>query len=266
MGRTIVCAGDSFTAGVELAADNLIPGYTQNCIDNTTEIPPYLQKLDRKFKDCVEALPRDKRFEYYELEKSMAWPAYLSNKKNTVYNISNGGLSNQEICLRTIYKLEKLKGSKNLTAIVMLTSCDRYAHPSSHTQNNYEEPFKQFYSHTLTQGKGPDYAVTEYWYLHHNTVDLFYHSWNSIQGLIGYCRANKIKLYLLDSCLWNWSLKHINNWYKEDERVPMINELKKHLDIKLNMSLIAPPMSKMPGGHFNLEAHKIFAEEVKKLL
>lgn len=266
MQKTIVCAGDSFTSGVELAADNLIPGYTQFVIGKTTNRPPHFLELNKKFTKVVDNLPENKRLEYYELEKSMAWPAHLSSKENTVYNIANGGLSNQEICLRAIYKLEKLKPSKNLIAIVMLTTCERYAHPSSYAISYHKQPFKQLYSHILAEGKGPDYSITNYWYLHHNTVDLFYHSWNSIQGLIGYCKANKIKLYLLDSCLWKRSLKHIKNCYKEDERVSMINELNEHLDIKLDMSLIAPPLSKHPGGHFNLDTHKIFAKEVGKIL
>ena len=267
MERLIVCAGDSFTAGVELNADKLIPGYTKNLIDNFAVIPPEMEALDNRYKQAVDQLPKTERLTFWEKEKSMAWPKYLKSKKNVVYNESSGGISNQEICGRAIAKLEAIKNkSGKKYAFVMLTSSERYAHPTSYTINPYGYPYKQLYQQTLSKGNGPDLAITEYWYLHHDSIDMFWHSFNAIHGLINYCRHTRVNLTIFDSCLWNWSYQHMREWKKDDPRLTTITSLIKTIPITYNMSEFAGPNTKLPGGHFCQEVHEKFGNAVMDLL
>lgn len=267
MERLIVCCGDSFTAGVELAADDLIPNYTSNLLGNYDVIPPEMEALDTKFKHAVNSLPKPLQQKYWEKEKSMAWPSFLHSKKNVVYNESSGGISNQEICGRTISKLEAIKNKKGKKyALVMLTSSERYAHPSSHSINPYGYPYKQLYQQTLTKKYSPDHDITEYWYLHHSSIDMFWHSYNSIHGLINYCRHNRVQLTIFDSCLWNWSYKHMQEYSSKDPRLSTVLSLFKTIPITYNMSDFAGPKTKLPGGHFCLDVHKKFGKAVSDLL
>jgi len=268
MMRRIVCAGDSFTAGVELCADELIPNYTQNLLGNLDEIPKDMEDLNNKFVSKITKMPKQDRLAYWEKERNLAWPSYMKSAKNRVYNVSSGGISNQEICHRAISKLEEIgrKPKEKLYAFVMLTSPERYGHPTSDTINPYGYPFKQLYSQTLAKGKGPDYDVTEYWYTHHDSIDLYWHSYNAIHGLINYCRYMRVQLTLFDSCLWNWGYQNILKWKKDDPRLSLVQNLRGTIPTTYTMSDFAGPKTKLPGGHFCLDVHKKFGKAASDLL
>ena len=90
--RRIVCSGDSFTAGVELCADELIPNYTQNLLGNLDEIPKDMEDLNNKFVKIVSTMSKQDRLAYWEKERNLAWPSYMKSSKNRVYNVSSGGI------------------------------------------------------------------------------------------------------------------------------------------------------------------------------
>jgi len=127
--KLIICAGDSYTAGDELAGDLFVEGYTSTLYPNNQEMTDERKKIIEKLQKKTLPLWQDKiKKNFYESEcKKKAWPAHLEQllSGTDVINCSAPGISNEEIVHRAIDTFCNLKNDykANNISICLLQNC-----------------------------------------------------------------------------------------------------------------------------------------------
>jgi hypothetical protein len=269
MSNLIICSGDSFTAGDELAGNLLVPGYTsflypnlQPATEERTAIYKKLQTETSKFwYDFVQ------RSAYEDECKKRSWPAYLEKRlENTkVINCAYGGISNEEIVHRAISTFFKFKDdfeTKNISVIIMATTYNRIGSPmydkkfsneydyQSYTTFHYEEKVKPSYMHNVVHNFFFD--IKDY--------DRLVRSIAALSFAKLFFESNGIKITFVDSCLWDEGVKKFDYEYKE--KVLFFNKI-----IPIEAKMADLKVSKiLPGYHFPEDIHRDFAEHISKLI
>ncbi len=269
MNNLIICSGDSFTAGDELAGDLLVPGYTSNLYKNGSEF------TDERKKICDRLQEETSKFWYnlsekakYENEcKKRAWPSYLKNSLNDteIINCAGPGLSNEEIVHRAIETFFQYKDSypaKNIKVIVMATTYNRFGFPIYDdlykTEYNYQSFTIQHHGNAID----PKYLESDFnnFFFRLKDYDRLVRSISSLAYCKSFFESNGIKIYFIDSCLWDWNLTKFESDNKEKvlyfhNIIPLLCKMS---DLKINNVL--------PGFHFTEDTHKEFAEYISKLI
>lgn len=265
----IICSGDSFTAGDELAGDLLVPGYTKNLYDNLspptkerTEIHNKLQKETSKF------WFNHKEKSIYENEcKKRAWPAYLEKilEDTDIINCSGPGLSNDEIIYRAIEQYFQMKDfykTDDIKVIIMATTFNRFGTPVHEPTSNVEYDYRSYTIQHIKDTILPKYIQPEFenFFKRHNDYDRLIRSMSALSLGKNFFEINNIKVYFIDSCLWEHGITKFNSENKEKVSYfrNMIPLLCKMSDLKITKVL--------PGFHFPEETHKQFAEHISKLI
>lgn len=262
--KLIICSGDSYVAGDELAADLLVPGYTSNLYP-LAGVPKNATALRDQIKAAEEKLSRNEHNEYWEHSKSKAWPAYLGKISGIpVSNVGRRGISNQEIAHRAIetfhVKLNKGIDSNNIIVLMMLTSPNRFGAPQHDADYGGDFEYQSFM---------PGYDFMPRSVKHYcerivkdfDDYDLLWISYSNLIAAKHHIESLGGTVHFLDSCLWGWYIKN----YKHATKKTRHHELSRSLKILHEMGTMAfnvPGSANLPGGHYNEIVHEYFAKEL----
>lgn len=267
--KLIICSGDSFTAGDELAGDLLVPNYTKNLYKN---LMPTTEERSKVFKQ-LEAETMKLWYNYtektkYENEcKKRAWPAYLEkNIDNTdVINCAAPGLSNEEIVYRAIETYFKLKNSyepKNIRIIIMATTFTRFGVPVHEPNSNTDYDYRSYTANHIKDHILPKYIRPEFenFFMRYNDYDKLMRSMSALCLGKNFFETNNIKIYFVDSCLWDRGLTAFDAEYEErilyfENIIPLLCKMS---ELKITNVLA--------GFHYPEEVHKDFADLISKLI
>lgn len=266
MNKILICTGDSYTAGTELCADELIPGYSTNLSHRYRKDPRplKLQKLNNKHVELREALSSSERQAYYDRCKDKAWPKKLGNLTGRrVINHSAGGRSNQHIVHTAIAEVEKqleFVKPEDIDVFCMITTTERYGYKDIDSKEigSYTSFHPSHDLSILTNNKR-DYL--KYIILNNDYWDFLWSSYADILAAKTYLMSLGVRVTLLESSLWGWSLKQSMHEDRKDFRWGRHNKIKEILNVKINMdSAAVNDMCVLPGGHFTEEVHDSFAK------
>ncbi len=267
MNNLIICSGDSFTAGDELAGDLLVPGYTSNLYVNqsvaTDDRKKIFQKLQKETSKLWYSL-KD-RIQYEQECKNRAWPAHLKKllTDTEVINCAGPGLSNEEIVHRAIETYFQNKNNfQNIKIIIMVTTYNRFGTPLY--DQRYATEY-EYLSYTIQHGDRklePDYLESEFnnFFFRIKDYDRLVRSMFALSFCKNFFESNNIPIYFIDSCLWESELEKFEFEHKEKVLYfkNIIPLLCKMTDVEVTNVL--------PGFHFAEQTHKDFAAHVKKLI
>jgi hypothetical protein len=271
---TIIASGDSFVAGVELDANSLIPGYTNNCFSSHARLPKEAEILNQQYVNLRNLLSVNQQAEHVLNCKKKAWPEKLKKFLDVdVINIADGGICNQEIVHRTLTQVENCiaqgKNPQNILVCLMLTHGFRFGHPQRDQLLSHTWKFQSVYhnDNELTK-KTLRSSYIKYLLEIHNDYDWIWQSYIWIEGAIKYLRTIGVTIYVFDCSLWSWTAQNINyNNLNNNERSKIKNIFKMiNNEIRLNMGDHAYKKEKLPGGHYTETVHVWFAQEVVKLI
>lgn len=264
--KIIICSGDSYTAGIETAADKYIPGYTKSIISINSIENPYrkkYEKLSRIFRKISV-----QEYQEYENEcKKNAWPVYLQKMSNKqVLNISSGGISNHEIVHRTVKTYLKLlnEGAKpnDIVVLCMLSSPARIGYPQYDKNYGGEYNYQSFINGFRPGAQGGADCAVRYWYTSHNDWDMLWSTYSVVQGLKSFIEHHNSRIYFFDSGLIEIFRMSIN---MDEVGLQNYKNIIQSMNLSLRMTdLLARefPMCKLPGAHPTTEGHRVFAEKV----
>lgn len=271
--KLIICSGDSYTAGDELAGDLLVPGYTSYRYTNSdaTKHDPVRIALHKKLTDAIEELRATgwHNYEAYEnSSKDRAWPKHLERLVNcTVINCSRGGISNEEIAHRAIETFHMQLSTwdpKNITVILMPTTKERFGYPVHNKVNGGEYEFQSIMPQNVKHKLEPE--VLQHVLTYHVTHMTDYDNlWKSVTHLIAakeYFESFGSTVKFVDSCLWGWTVSTVDG--DKQDRVPYLKRL---IPISAMMNSLAEIKEEaLAGYHFSEKVHVLFAEKISKLL
>jgi len=264
----IICSGDSFTAGDELAGDYFVPGYTSH-------LYPDGQPMDKKRSRIVDKLmfhtnklyfDHNLKTKYENLCKEKAWPSYLEKILNDtdVINCAGAGISNAEISHRTIENFCRYKNEyKNISIILMATTYNRMGYPMYDKQYRHDYEYISYTSLHYQNKIHPDYM--------HNDVHNFLFKMKDYDRLIQsisvlsftklFFESNQIKITFIDSSLWDQGFfGEFDADHKEK-----VSLIKKIIPISATMSDFVIDKV-LPGFHYTEQTHKDFADHISKLI
>ena len=262
--KIIICSGDSYVAGDELAADLLIPGYTSHLYP-LAGVPKDAQALRDQIKEAEKKLSTNDHNEYWEKSKAKAWPTYLGKlSRLSVSNVGRRGISNQEIAHRAVesfhIKLSKGIDPSNITVLMMLTSPNRFGAPQHDVDYGGDFEYQSFM---------PGYDFMPRSIKHYcerivkdfDDYDLLWFSYSNLIAAKHHIESLGGTVHFLDSCLWGWYIKN----YKHATKKTRHHELSSSLKILYEMGSMAfdvPGAANLPGGHYNEVVHEYFAKEL----
>ena len=266
MNKILICTGDSYTAGTELCADELIPGYSTNLSHRYSKDPRplKLQELNNKHVELRESLPSLEKQAYYDRCKVKAWPKKLGDLTGrTVINHSAGGRSNQHIVHTAIAEVENqlnFVNPEDIDVFCMITTSERYGYKN--VENREIGHYSSFHpSHDLSVLKSMNRDYLKFVLLNNDSWDFLWSSYADILAAKTYLMSLGVRVNLLESSLWGWSLKQLAQTNKKDPRWGRHNKIKEILNVKINMdSAVVNDMCVLPGGHFIEEVHDSFAK------
>lgn len=267
--KLIICSGDSYTAGDELAGDLFVEGYTSTLYPNNQKMTDERKKIIEKLQKKTLPLWQDKiKKNFYESEcKKRAWPAHLEQllSDTDVINCSAPGISNEEIVHRAIDNFCNLKNnykSNNISIIIMVTSYNRMGYPMYDVNYKNEYNYASWTSHHFENKISPSFME--------NDVFNFFSKMKDYDRLVKsisvlslaklFFETNGCSIHFVDSCLWKNELTKFNFEYKEK-----LQFYKKIIPIILEMANLSPEYV-LPNYHFTEKTHKEFAEQISKLI
>lgn len=262
----IVAAGDSFTAGDELLADELIPKYTEwNYLEHSDK------QNQKKFAELGKILKnKDRKFltDYWERSKEMTWANKFAKSLNLpIQNIADRGLSNQEIAHRTLRTVKDLENKNtNLNSVlclIMITHPLRFGFPCIPEKNEYNFETLHFNLKTIsTEDDSEKRFFGKYVLLNADFYDLFWQSYCALSGLKNYLTYKGIRHEFFDSSLWSWGVKQAD-WDKLDKRYGLTYDLNNIIHPTFRFSDHPINNHRLPGGHFKEPVHDYFAKKIR---
>lgn len=269
--KIIIVSGDSFAAGDELGADFLIPGYTSIVynVQQPSKVTPLPFELFLKLSDIINARGILVRNEYRKKCLELAWPAQLQKITGIeVLNVACGGISNHEIChrLQTAYFTKIKEGylPEDITVFVMITSPFRIGFPQRELHWGGPDNYQSFSGHYPTKEifpKSREGAITD-WFKSHNDWEMLWSSFSQIEATKQL--LSKSKFYIFTSGLFENFIKASSFNDVEAEKADAVTN---RMDIFLDFGKFVMqncPNTKLSGGHYNVEAHIKFAEQITK--
>ncbi len=269
MNNLIICSGDSFTAGDELAGDLLVPGYTSNLYKNQSPSSNERTKIFQQLQDETSKFWTNfsERIKYQDECKKRAWPAHLKNllEDTEVINCAGPGLSNEEIVHRAIETFFELKNNyspANIKIIIMVTSYNRFGIPVYEKNHITEYNYVSYTTHHTEEKIEPKYAQHEFnnFFFRIKDYDRIIRSISSLSFCKRFFESNNIKIHFIDSCLWDSQITKFN--FENKEKVLYFQNI---IPLLCKMTDVNIP-NVLPGHHFPETAHKDFAQYISKLI
>lgn len=296
----IYCNGDSYTAGNELA-DDLFPnwpGYSKAFpLKTDTNFLKIKEKYLEKFVDYDELISNSyiENIKFHDfaskpsfvklygnieiIERSRAWPAWLERLDNSIKTINQakGGAGIAGICQRTILDLIELKSKKKSVDLVILqlTSLSRYEiYDETHSDFMYETPIeigsnlpnkdRKIFQLLLEKYNDFNFLIK---YLYN--LCLIVESINSITGkypiLIDSVNSEHIFASIEN---FREHLLNTGNQYSIDRFESLVNASFIEYTYKSLMEKISKDLDYRYCvlGHFSVDAQKLFAKEIYKII
>ena len=262
--KLIICSGDSYVAGDELAADLLIPEYTTNLFP-LMGMPKDAAELRNKIQTAENKLSSNEYNEYWKQCKSRAWPAYLNKISGIpVSNVGRRGISNQEISHRAVEEFYNQMAQgvdpKSIVVLMMLTSPNRFGAPQHHPDYGGEFEYQSFMiGYELVPKSIKHYCeriINDF-----DDYDLLWFSYSHIVAAKHHIEFLGGSVYFLDSCLWWWYIET----YKHESKKTRHHSIYKSIELLHAMGPLAfnvPGGANLPGGHYNEIVHEYFAKEL----
>ena len=263
--KLIIAGGDSFTAGDEVAADIIVPGYTSHTrpVQFPLSNSKKMMELRKKFNNELLRLGSEVKAMYRKQCLSLAWPAYLEKLTGIpVINVADFGISNHEIVHRIITRyLEYLKQYKpeEILVLMMLSSPARIGFPKS---NIIEPDFEiaRYHSGMINHEETrPKNLINTEWFKTHNDWDMLWSSFAQINGLITFMNKKGSNINLYTSGLWEMFVD------ADREIDKPVQEVAHMLDIKLDMGKIFIKNNLdcvLAAHHPSKDGHELFAQNV----
>lgn len=263
--KLIICGGDSFVAGDELAGDLIMPGYTSNIYTTKVFDSDKRNAILTEFRDKEATARKSNLYQVYLDEcKLRAWPEKL--KKHTpakIINCAKGGISNEEICHRIIETYHSNSQYKNITVIIFPTSTFRFGFPMYDTTYGGEY---QFVSYTISHGANPNGIIPKTmqpiydFFLTRSDWDNVWKSYSYLMGCKIYLESLGVEVIFADSGMWGNSFKEFSGSnYHRLEQIKSLLPIK----IKLPIAVVNPSL---PGFHYIEELHDNFAKRLAEYL
>lgn len=265
--KLIICSGDSFTAGHELAGDMLIPGYNSQFFHNTDPITPERTALANKLKEeekkLIESADQTGYKQYWEESKRRAWPGKLKQfVKAEIVNCAAGGISNEEICWRaseTYNQYVDLYDPEDILVIIMPTNVFRFGLPRYDKKMGNEYNWKSWTGHTNLDGDPKTRPIAEYFVGELTEYD---HLWRSAMHLAGtqrYIKSMGSNLIFVDSCLWSITFRDYIKIASTGS-----NNIRKM--VKIHATLVNTQKTSHAMHHFPEQTHEDFAKHLTETL
>lgn len=265
--KLLICSGDSFTAGDELAGDFLVPGYTSFLYPNHSPMTNERKQVADKLRSETMKLWTNKELKkiYDEECKKRAWPSYLEKilKDTDVLNCSTPGASNEEIVHRAIDNFCKLQNNyKEISVIIMATSYNRMGYPIYDKNYGNEYNYNSYTILHYEQKVQPDYMQNDVhnFFFRMKDYDRLMKSISALSLAKTFFETNGTKINFVDSCLWDGELNKFDYEYKEK-----VLFFKRIIPILTQMSSLEIE-NVLPAHHFTEKTHKEFAEHISKLI
>ena len=276
--KHIICSGDSYTAGHELAADQLIPEYFDYAvpayicheIDNGKQHDVYsdLRKshdeLKRRLVDLERAQDKEASTSYWNISKQRAWPGKLQSLTGVaVSNVGNYGISNHEIAYRLLetatHALNNYSPS-DVICFMMISNPVRFGTPqhSRHHGGGYDyQSFAPWYDFVPEKIKPWARRIIE----DYNDYDYLHESYINLLAVKAHLAKLGIETIILDSGLWEKFGRDYSHPTKQN-RFKLFSEI---LEIQLDpLTTIGfeKGFKKLPGGHMEESLHALYAEMI----
>lgn len=265
--KLIICTGDSYTAGTELCADELIPDYSKNLSHRYEKEPrpQFLKDLNNKHVALREGLSSKEKANYLDRCKDKAWPKKLATLLDAqVINHSAGGRSNHHLLQNAISEVErqlyyKFFKPEEIEVFCMLTTSERFGYKDSKSKDiSQYTTFHPSHDTSVLEAENRNYlkyVVNNYTYW-----DFLWSSFSEILAAQAYLKSLGVKIRFLESALWGWSIKQAQ-WENRDN--PMFgrqDKIKKIIEIEAHMNdAVQDDICVLPGGHYIESVHDNFA-------
>jgi hypothetical protein len=264
--KIILCCGDSFMAGDELAMEEFYPEF-YHLHPASTRIGELSRSKDHQRIGELFFRDPDKYYQYLEKCKSYTYPTILGNELNIpVINLAAGGQSNQTSATLTFEYLqstllEKYK-AEEILVIFHLTSFDRIKVPNVH-KNKYNN---NCVSVILTFPIEEYADVIDFYARYASDQYLITDTAMHLFGLMQYCKTMEIDCVFTDSLLFSNSVDAMNNLSGKN--------YKKYTDILPKTDLIMNSQIDYDTdenvvchfGHYSKEVHVRFGKWLAKKL
>ena len=269
--KHIICSGDSYTAGHELAADTLIPNYfsynapVKKLTDNENA---ERKKMHEQLTNLESNLAGKMKNDYWDLSKQRAWPGKIKNLTNLdVKNVGHRGISNHEISYRvleTAFQSLDVYESKDILCFIMLSNPVRLGTPS-HNIWGGEYEYRSLIPWFNINNIEPEKMAA--WFKRmledYDDYDYLHESFIHIQAAKSTLTQLGIKTVILDSGLWTEFGKEYSHPIKPDR----FDRFTKLLDIELESFFkvgFEMNFKRLPGGHMEESLHDLYAEMIIK--
>ena len=276
--KHIICSGDSYTAGHELAADQLIPEYFDYAvpayicheIDNGKHHAVYsdLKKshaeLKRRLVDLERAQDKEVSVSYWNTSKQRAWPGKIQSLTGVaVSNVGHYGISNHEIAYRLLetatHALNNYSPSE-ISCFMMLSNPVRFGTPQHNSNHGGEYDYQSFapwYDFMPEKIKPWARRIIE----DYNDYDYLHESYINVLAVKHHLNKLGINTIILDSGLWDKFGRDYSHPTKQN-RFELFSEI---LEIQLDpLTKIGfdKGFKKLPGGHMEESLHDLYAEMI----
>jgi len=280
--KHIICSGDSYTAGHELAADQLIPEYFDYAVpayicheidagkhhDVYSDLRKSHDELKRQLNDLERALERvqDKTAStsYWNMSKQRAWPGKLQSLTGiAVSNLGHYGISNHEIAYRLLETATHALNNhspENIICFMMLSNPLRFGTPQHgpHHRGEYDyqsfAPWFDFVPETIKPWARR--IIEDY-----NDYDYLHESYINVLAVKSHLTKLGINTIILDSGLWDKFGREYSHPTKQN-RFKLFSEI---LEIQLDPLTkvgFEKGFKKLPGGHMEESLHDLYAEMI----
>ena len=263
--KLIICTGDSFTYGDELAGDLLVPGYSSNLFEQGSD-ENARHVLGRKLVELelnMRTSDMPAFVKYQEECRSRSWTGHLNKMiDHTVINCAGPGLSNEEITFRAfqVYN-ENIKKYKpeNILVCIMPTEIARWGFPQHDKKYGDNFEFQSFTVHHVNSPIEPETVkpLFEYFLNDLNDHDHIFRSIMHLKGAEAYFSSFKSSVLFFESGIWNHSFSQITD--KKD----LASLIKSTISPVLSLNRRDKVLAKH---HYPESDHVVFADDVKNYL
>lgn len=267
--KIIICSGDSFTAGDELAADTIIPGYTSHLHVGGEPRSKEDELLYKELQSKTKNMFYDGTFKNFEkLGKEKAWPAYLEKLTGIkVINCSRFGISNEEIVHRAMFEYDKAVKDylpSEILILIMPTQANRIGYPLYDKKYGGDFNFQSFNAHHDIDSVLPEYMRHLYKYHVAYSTDTD-NIWRSLSHLLAskvYFETMRSDIKFVESGMWGFSFKNTTSLssVRSDVFLKMIEFSARMVDLGKGCNSV------LPGFHYAEVVHKEFAEKLLTVL
>ncbi len=276
--KHIICSGDSYTVGHELAADQLIPEYFDYAVpayichkidsgmhhDVYSDLLKSHDKLKRRLVDLERTQDKEASTLYWDISKQRAWPGKIQSLTGiAVSNVAHYGISNHEIAYRVLETATQALNNyspENIICFIMISTPLRFGTPQHNPNFSGEYDYQSFAPYTdFVPEKMKPWArriIEDY-----NDYDYLHESYINVLAVKSHLTKLGINTIILDSGLW----RKFGREYSHPTKQNCFKLFSEILEIQLDPLTqvgFEKGFKKLPGGHMEESLHDLYAEMI----